>query len=97
MILRGAVHYHKGILYEKTGNLDEALKSLDASYEARPEIDIRLQQIVWLLASGRNDEAQQYLDLAQQHSYGFFSVSNLRDADLNTLQQQIDTARRETN
>ena len=96
-ILRGAVHYHKGILYEKTGNLDEALKSLDASYEARPEIDIRLQQIVWLLASGRSDEAQQYLDLARQHSYGFFSVSNLRDADLNTLQQQIDNARRETN
>jgi len=76
--------------------LDQALEDLDASYAARPEIDIRLQQIVWLLASGRHDDAQHYLSLARQHKYGFFSVSNLRDADLNTLQQQIDNARHET-
>jgi tetratricopeptide (TPR) repeat protein len=95
-ILRGAVNYHKGILYKESGNLNEALKSLDSSYEARPNIDIRLQQVVWLLASGRIDEAQHYLDLARQHEYGFFSISNLRDADLNSLQQQIDNARRGT-
>lgn len=95
-ILRGAVQYHKAILYEKSGNLDDALKSLDASYEARPEIDIRLQQIVWLLASGRIDEAQHYLDLARQHRHGFFSISNLRGADLDALQQQIDAAGHET-
>ena len=94
--LRGAVHYHRGMLYEELDRLDQALEDLDASYAARPEIDIRLQQIVWLLASGRYDDAQHYLDLARQHKYGFFSVSNLRDADLNTLQQQIDNARHET-
>jgi tetratricopeptide (TPR) repeat protein len=94
--LRGAVHYHKGILYEKTGDLNDALESLDASYAADPDIDKRLQQAVWLLASGRVDEAQHYLDLARRHEYGFFSIRNLRDADLETLQQQIDRARRET-
>lgn len=95
--LRGAVHYHKGILYEHSGRLDDALSSLDLSYEARPEIDIRLQQIVWLLEAGRHDEAQRYLDLARQHEYGFFSIEDLRASDLNVLQQQIDKIRQETN
>lgn len=95
-VLRGAVNYHKGILYKESGNLNAALKSLDSSYEAGPNIDIRLQQVVWLLASGRIDEAQHYLDLARQHEYGFFAISNLRDADLDSLQQQIDGARRGT-
>jgi tetratricopeptide (TPR) repeat protein len=95
-VLRGAVNYHKGILYKESGNLNAAMKSLDSSYEAGPNIDIRLQQVVWLLASGRIDEAQHYLDLARQHEYGFFAISNLRDADLNSLQQQIDRARRGT-
>jgi tetratricopeptide (TPR) repeat protein len=93
-ILRGAVHYHKGMLYKKSGNLDSAVDSLDTSYDANPEIDIRLQQVVWLLAAGRIDEAQNYLTLARQHEYGLFSIRNLRDADLDTLQQQIDNARR---
>jgi len=91
--LRGALHYHKAILYEYSGRLDDALTSLDLSYEARPEIDIRLQQIVWLLAAGRPHEAQRYLGLARQHKYGFFSISGLREADLDTLQQQIDKIR----
>jgi hypothetical protein len=73
--------------------LDDALTALDLSYEARPEIDIRLQQIVWLLAAGRPDEAQRYLDLARQHEYGFFSIKDLRASDLNILQQQIDRTR----
>ena len=94
--LRGAVLYHKGILYENSGRLDDALTALDLSYEARPEIDIRLQQIVWLLAAGRPDEAQRYLDLARQHEYGFFSIKDLRSSDLNVLQQQIDQARHDS-
>jgi tetratricopeptide (TPR) repeat protein len=92
--LRGALQYHKGMLYKNSGNLDSAVNSLDASYDANPEIDIRLQQVVWLLAAGRVDEAQNYLTLARQHEYGVFSIRNLRDADLNALQQQIDDARR---
>ena len=95
-ILRGAVHYHKGMLYKKSGNLDNAVDSLDTSYNANPEIDIRLQQVVWLLAAGRIDEAQHYLTLARQHEFGLFSFRNLRDADLDTLQQKIDHARRGT-
>jgi tetratricopeptide (TPR) repeat protein len=91
--LRGAVYYHKGILYEISGRLDDALASLEASYEARPEIDIRLQQVVWLLEAGRLDDAQRYLDLARQHEYGFFSIKDLRASDLNILQQQIDRTR----
>ena len=93
-VLTGAVLYHKGILYEKSGRLDDALSAMDSSYEARPEIDIRLQQVVWLLTAGRLDEAQRYLDLARAHEYGVFSIRDLRASDLDALQQQIDSARR---
>jgi tetratricopeptide (TPR) repeat protein len=92
--LRGAAHYFKGISYQQRGNLMAALDELDLSYAANPEIDIRLQQIVWLLAAGSPDDAQRYLILARQHGKKDLLRRNLREADLATLQQRIDDARR---
>ena len=91
--LRGATRYHKGMAYNMVGNLDEALKQFDLSYEAKPEIDIRLRQVVWLIEAGNTDLAEHYLVLAQQHGKGQFLRSSYRDADLSTLQQRIDRAR----
>lgn len=90
---RGAAHYFKGVAYQQSGNLTGALEQLDLSYEAKPEIDIRLQEIVWLLDAGRPDEAQRYLILARQHGKENFLGRNVREADLNILQQRIDEAR----
>ncbi len=91
--LRGAAHYHKGIAYRQTGELDDALEQLDLSYAAKPEIDIRMRQVVWLIGAGRLDDAEHYLALARQHDARFVFRSNLRAADLETLQQRIAEAR----
>lgn len=90
---RGAAHYFKGIAYQHSGNLAGALEQLDLSYVAKPEIDIRLQQIVWLLASGRPDDAERYLILARQHEKEHPLRRDIREADLNLLQQQIEEAK----
>lgn len=95
-IVRGAIYYHKGIAYEKTRNLGSAVEQLDLSYSANPEIDIRLQQIVWLLAADKADDAERYLALARQHGEGRYFERNLRKADLNILQQRIAQARSPT-
>jgi tetratricopeptide (TPR) repeat protein len=93
-LLRGIAHYFKGIAYEQNGNLMGAVEQLDLSYVAKPEIGIRLQQIVWLLAAGRPDEAERYLILARQHGKEHVLRRNVREADLNILQQRIDEAQR---
>ncbi len=91
--VRGATHYRKGIAYQMTGNLDKAVEQLDLSYAANPEIDIRLQQVVWLLGAGKTDKAEHYLLLARQHDQGHLLRSKLRGADFNVLQQRIEEAR----
>jgi len=91
---RGAAHYFKGIAYEQAGQLDVAIDQLNLSYDAWPEIDIRLQQVVWLLSHGRADEAETYLDRARQHLSKRFWRRGLREADMQALQQGIDEMRR---
>lgn len=91
--VRGATHYHKGIAYRMEGNLGLALEQLDLSYAANPQIDIRLQQVVWLLEAGETDAAEHYLLLARQQRNGHFLRSKLREADLETLQQSVNAAR----
>jgi len=92
-ILRGAVHYHKGMAYEMTGDLNKALDQFNQSYAANPEIDIRLQQVVWSIEAGNLDQAERYLILAQQHGSGRLLRRGFRDADLRILGQSIDQAR----
>jgi len=91
--VRGATHYRKGVAYKMTGDLDKAVTQLDLSYLANPQIDIRLQQVVWLLGAGRTDDAEHYLLLARQHEKGRFLRHSLRAADLDALRQNIDAAR----
>jgi hypothetical protein len=91
-VLRGAVHYHKGIAFKSAGNLALAIEQLNLSYEAKPEIDIRLRQIVWLLEAGEAGAAQHYLSLAQQHGKAHAWSADYRAADLATLQQIVDKA-----
>lgn len=90
----GAAHYFKGVAYERAGQLDAAVEQLNLSYDARPEIDIPLQQVVWLLSQGRTDEAERYLDVARQHLSKHTWRRGLREADLQAFQQRIDQARR---
>lgn len=91
---RGAIHYFKGIAFQRERSLDQAVEQLDLSFEAWPEIDVRLQQVVWLLSAGRADEAQRYLDLARQFRESRFWRENLRQGDFEALQRQIDEVRR---
>jgi tetratricopeptide (TPR) repeat protein len=94
--LRGVAHYFKGIAYQESGNLTGALEQLDLSYVAKAEIDIRLQEVVWLLAAGRPDAAEGYLTLARQHEKENLLRRNIRQTDLNILQQSIDETRQRT-
>ena len=91
--LRGPTHYHKGLAYEMTGNLDLAQAQLDLSYAAKPNIEIRLQQILWSLAAGDTDAAQHYMSLARQHKNQRVWQTDFREADLRALQQLIDQLR----
>jgi hypothetical protein len=87
---RGAAHYFNGLGFEKEGRLDDAVGQLDRSFEAWPEIDVRLRQVVWLLSANRPEDARQYLDLARQFREKRFWRRNLRDEDIESLQQMID-------
>ena len=91
---RGAAHYFKGLAYARNGELDAAIEQLDLSYDAWPDLDVRLQQLVWLLSRGKVDEAERYLELARQHLDKRFWSRGLREADLLSFQQQIEEARR---
>jgi len=91
--LRGAIHYHKGLAYKMTGNLEKALEQFDLSYTANPEIDVRLQQVVWSIEAGDTDLAEHYLVLAQQHGKGRILRGSYREADLSILRQRIDQER----
>ncbi len=92
-VLGGPAHYLKGIAYERAGNLNMAQEQLDLAYAVEPNIDIRLQQVVWALTTGDADAAQRYLTLAQQHRYPRIWQANFRAADLQGLQRLIDQAR----
>jgi tetratricopeptide (TPR) repeat protein len=91
--LVGATHYHKGIAYRLVGDLDKALEQLDLAYLSNPEIDVRLQQVVWSLEFGNLKSAEDYLVLAKQHGKERLLRRNFRAADLNFLQQEIDRVR----
>ena len=90
---RGAAHYFKGLAYEREGMVDSAVEQLDRSYEAWPELDVRLQQLVWVLSRGRVDDAERYLELARQHLDRRIWSRRLREADLQAFEQQIDQTR----
>ena len=92
-ISRGATHYNKGIAYKIMGDSDKALEQLDLSYGAKPDIDIRLQQLVWMLEEGNADMAEHYLALAKQHGNGRLLGSSYRVADMIILQQKVDQIR----
>ena len=85
----GAIHFYKGITYNQQGRLDAAVEQLDRSFDAWPEIDVRLRQTVWLLSAGRIDEAQAYLDLARQFRRERFWRNSLREEDIGALQRLI--------
>ena len=88
---RGAIHLFKGITFYQEGRLDEAVQQLDASFDAWPEIDVRLRQVVWSLSAGRVADAQRYLDLARQFREERFWRKNLRQQDVESVQMMIDT------
>ena len=92
--MRGAVHYFKGIALHLAGDVDAAVSHLDRSYEAVPEIDIRIQQIVWLLESGRANDAEQYLRLARQDLAGRRWTRRVLNDDLQILHERIISQRR---
>jgi tetratricopeptide (TPR) repeat protein len=85
----GAIHLYKGITYHQERQLDAAVEQLDRSFDAWPEIDVRLRQAVWLLSAGRIDEAQAYLDLAKQFRRERFWRNSLREEDVEALQRLI--------
>ena len=86
---RGAAHYFMSLAHERDGRLNEAIEQLDLSFDAWPEIDVRLRQVAWLLAAGNADEAQRYLDRARQFREEHFWRKSLRESDVKALQQQI--------
>ena len=86
---RGAIHLFRGISFYQQDRLDEAVRQLDASFEAWPEIDVRLRQVVWLLSANRTLDAQRHLDLARQFRAERFWRKNLRGKDIESLQQII--------
>lgn len=88
--LRGAALYFKAISLYGDNLLDEAVGQLDQSFDAWPEIDVRLQQVVWLLSAGRPEDARRYLDLARQFREEQFWRKNLRDKNIDALQHMID-------
>lgn len=92
-IALGAVLYNKGMAYKRSGDLHSAIRQLDLSYSANPEIDIPIQQTVWLLEAGQPDDAEQYLSQARQHGRDHFLRRSFRDSDIDFLQQQIDQRR----
>lgn len=55
-----------GRLYATNGNLDKAIKSLDAAYAAQPRVDIAFMQAGLLATAGLYDDALHYLERARR-------------------------------
>ena len=91
--LRGALHYFKGRAYQEMDMTRAAVAQLDLSYDAVPETDVRLQQVVWLIGERQVDEADRYLDRLREHVDKRPTTRALFAADVDTLQGQIDALR----
>ena len=87
--MTGAIHYFQGLAHHREGHTGEAVESLDRSFDAAPEIDIRIQQVVWLLDEGNAEAARRYLDYAQQYLAGRRWTRRTMVDDMRVLQARV--------
>jgi tetratricopeptide (TPR) repeat protein len=78
-----------GRLHVTDGNLDGAIKSLDAAYAAQPRVDIAYIQAKWLVSAGLNDEALRYLERARQAVSPLPLKRDLQLANIAALERTI--------
>ena len=85
----GAIHYFQGLAHYRTGNTGAAVESLDRSFAVAPEIDIRLQQVVWLLEAGDAVAARHYLGKTEQYLAGRDWIRRNLASDLQVLEETV--------
>ncbi|MGN2389900.1 tetratricopeptide repeat protein [Pelomicrobium sp. G1] len=78
-----------GRLHATNGNLDKAIKSLDAAYAAQPRVDIAYIQAGWLASAGLRDEALHYLKQARQATSPLPLKRSLQLANIAALERAI--------
>ena len=87
--MRGAIHYFSGRAHYETGDLEAAIAALDRSFGANAEIDIRLQQVVWLLEAGVADGARRYLEQTREDLARRRWERDVLAADIEVLEQRV--------
>ena len=85
----GAIRYFEGLAFHRAGDTDSAIAALDDSFDAASEIDIRLQQIVWLLEAGNAAAARQYLGYTQQYLAGNYWTRRALANDMLVLEERV--------
>ncbi len=65
-VVRQVANYHLGQLYAEARQLEQAIETLDLAFQAKPVVDIPLQQAVYLLSAGLYEDALRYVERARQ-------------------------------
>ena len=87
----GAIQYYRAELLKQQNRMGVAIQALDAAYEYKRDLEIRITQVAWLAAVGHFEGAQYYLDRAQEHRETRPWLNSLNKAKLDRLQVQLDT------
>jgi len=87
-----AANYHLGLLYAEKRRLNETMEALDRSFEAKPVVDVALQQAIFLSSAGLYKEALNYIELARrtdmQHQHP--ALRGARQEDIMQLRRHVE-------
>ncbi len=85
----GAVYFFRGRAWYEAGEIQAAVEAFDRSFAAAPEIDLRIQQVVWLLEDGNPDAARRYLDRAEDDLADRRWTRRVMADDIGILREQV--------
>ena len=85
----GAIHFFSGHAHYDAGEIDAAVEAFDRSFAAAPEIDVRIQQVVWLLEARDADAARKYLNEAEAYLSNRRWTRRVLDNDIAVLRERV--------
>ncbi len=92
--------YWQGEVQVRQGNLDEAIKAFEASYQLHKDLDLLLLQAMYLHTAGLDEAAEKKLQLASDdlcNSWRQCWILKLRQGDIDEIRRQLTTVQRKAN
>ena len=92
--------YWQGEVQVRQGNLDEAIKAFEASYQLHKDLDLLLLQAMYLHTAGLDEAAEKKLQLASDdlcNSWRQCWILKLRQGDIDEIRRQLTTVQIKAN